>query len=70
LIAMSPPAVPSEPPRVVQKVLSMAQPGEPARAVESAALPSEEPSGVYLRLLNQPGVVREVCSPVTYNRCC
>jgi putative nucleotidyltransferase with HDIG domain len=69
LIAMSPAPIPSEPPPVVQKVLSMSQTSEPVRVVESSSAPPEEQSGVYLRPLNHAGVLREVCSPVVYNRC-
>lgn len=69
LISIGSPPVPSEPPPAVQKVLTLPQPNEAPRRVESASAVGEEQSGVYVRRLNQPGIVREVCSPVVFNRC-
>jgi hypothetical protein len=69
LIPLSPPPVLSEPAPVVQKVLTMAPNSVIPKPVEISSAPAEEQSGVYVSELNAPGVLREVCSPVVFNRC-
>lgn len=72
LISMRPTPLPTDPPPVVQKVLSLAGAAEPPQVIEAAAAAAasaDEQSGVYVRLLNEPGVLRETCSAVVYNRC-
>ena len=69
LIPLSPPPVLAEPAPVVQKVLTMAPHSVIPKPVEISSAPADEQSGVYVRELNAPGVLREVCSPVVFNRC-
>jgi putative nucleotidyltransferase with HDIG domain len=69
LIAMTPPPVLSEPAPAPQKVLNMS--ATPTPTPITAEPPSiDESSGVHHVLLrNQPGLLREACSPVVLNRC-
>jgi putative nucleotidyltransferase with HDIG domain len=69
LIPLSPAPVLSEPAPAVQKVLTLSYNSEKPTPVESSSTPADEHSGVYVRSLNAPGLLREVCSPVVYNRC-
>jgi hypothetical protein len=48
----------------VQEVVS-----EPPAAAADAAHPDEDSGVRHVLVLNQPGILREVCSPVVFNRC-
>jgi hypothetical protein len=69
LIPLTPAPIPSDRPPVVQRVVTLSANGEPPKTVVTAP-PEEESSGVHHVLLrNVPGIAREVCSPVVFNRC-
>lgn len=71
LIPLTPAPRASDPPPVAQRVLTLSASGETkASSVAVDPTSAEEPSGVrHVLLRNAPGVLREVCSPVLYQRC-
>jgi len=57
-------------PPPVQRVLTLSSSADPKAAAPVEPTLAEEQSGVrHLLLRNEPGVLREVCSPIVYQRC-
>ena len=70
LIPLTPTPLPSESAPVVQRVLTLSVNGEAKSPSASAETPPPGlQSGVRHVLSNEPGQLREVCSPVVYNSC-
>ncbi len=74
LIPLTPSPVLAESAPVIQRVLTLSPNGElkPSAPVTSTepAMAEEASSVRHVLLRNEPGTLREVCSPVVLNRCC
>jgi hypothetical protein len=60
----------SDRPPPVQRVLTLSSVQPQPSSITTEPSPSDEQSGVRpVQLRNEPGVLREACSPIVYQRC-
>ncbi|MDF3068635.1 MAG: hypothetical protein K0R38_4236 [Polyangiaceae bacterium] len=70
LIPLTPAPVLSDRPPPVQRVLTLSSVQPQPSSMTTEPSPSDEQSGVRpVQLRNEPGVLREACSPIVYQRC-